>query len=399
MSLVEKYRPKSFDSPYLVKTQPIQVLEERLKIERELPHLLFAGSAGTGKTTIAHIVVKKLCGLGEDDSLKGYCLDMNASDERRLEDIRGKVKDYAKSLGIFTEKRYVFLDEVDHLDWQAQPALRRIMEDYSDKCMFILSCNYPNKLIDPIKSRCSIFNFTRPTKEQIIPVVKLIAEKENIKITDDAIEEIIRQNNNDVRAVINFIDGHSANLLIEKSDISIVDKSTELVEFILGCKTIEQLKDYLLTIQFDAEQTISNMLNPINDKLFDCPEYGMIVERLCDTDYRIGKSRTDGVLQLYGFCIWLYYTIKSSEIPIGIYKETYIPKKLGTLSKDDLVTESIEEQQNKNIYPANKEVVNEIKKSIEDEHGKVDYNKYQDECENNIIGKPIKKKSAWDEII
>lgn len=307
MSLVKKYQPDSFDSEYLVKTKPIKELEERVKIDREIPHLLFVGNAGVGKTITAYIIVRELCNLTKDDRIGEYCLDLNASDERGIDTIRGKIKTYAKSRPIYGDKRYVFLDEVDNLTKDAYTALRRIMEDYSDTCTFILSCNYSHKIIKPVKSRCSIYNFPEPNANEIFDVVKAITEKENIKITDDAIHEIILQFDCDVRSIINFIDGHSANLLIEKSDIQIESKSQELIDLVLDSKDIVQISTYFRDTKFDAHTAVSNMLEPINKKLLDHPKYGEIVERLADTVYRVNVlSNTDGKMQLYNFCVWLY---------------------------------------------------------------------------------------------
>ena len=340
MSLVEKYRPKSFDSEYLIKTKPIKVLEERVKIDRKLPHLLFTGDAGVGKTTIAHILVRKICNLTEEDRISDYCLDLNASDESGIDTIRGKIKDYAKSRPLVGNRRYVFLDECDEMSSKAQPALRRVMEDYSNTCTFILSCNYSHKIIKPVKSRCSIYNFPKPQLNEIFDIVKIITEKENIKITDGAIHEIILQSDCDVRSVINFIDGHSANLLIEKSDIQIESKSQNLIDLILDCKDIVVIRNYFRETKLDAHTTVSNMLEPINKKLLDNPIHGDAVNKLAETVYRVNVlSNTDGMMQLYNFCVWLYntnklmmYTNNSKEIPMD---KTIKPPIITTEEKSD----------------------------------------------------------------
>jgi len=375
MSLTEKYRPKSFDSKYLIKTKPIRVLEERVNIDREIPHLLFVGNAGVGKTTIAHILVRKVCNLTEEDRIGDYCLDLNASDESGIDTIRGKIKNYAKSRPLIGDKRYIFLDECDEMSYKAQPALRRIMEDYSDSCTFILSCNFPHKVIKPVKSRCALFKFPEPESSDVFDIVKIIVEEENIKITNDAIHEIIEQFDCDVRSVINFIDGHSANLLIEKSDIQIETKSQELVDLILDCKDIIVIRHYFRETKFDAHTTVSNMLEPIHKKLLDSPRYGDIVEKLADTVYRVNAlSNTDGMMQLYNFCIWLYHIIKFTN-DINIVNEVYSAegiidgeKDFGLLNKEIGIIEKEKPKKNILKVPTLEESKESVKeKSVWDE--------------------------------
>ncbi|HIJ02669.1 TPA: AAA family ATPase, partial [Candidatus Woesearchaeota archaeon] len=150
----EKYRPESFSE---VKGQ--KEIVKRIKAfvdQKNMPHLLFAGPAGTGKTTLSLVVVKQLY----KDQWHENFLDLNASDERGINIVREKVKDFArtKSLGKVSFK-IIFLDEADALTPEAQQALRRTMENYSSTCRFIMSCNYSSKIIDPIQSRCAIFRF------------------------------------------------------------------------------------------------------------------------------------------------------------------------------------------------------------------------------------------------
>ena len=336
MSLTEKHRPKSFDDPNLIKTKPIQILEARVDVDRPMPHLLFAGDAGIGKTTIAQILIRKMCNLNPDESISDYCMVLNASDERGITVVRGKIKEYASTRAIHTDKRYIFLDEMDALTPDAQNALRRTMEEYWDTCMFILSCNYPHKVIAPLVSRCAVFKFPRPSEGELFKLVKHIITEENINITDDAIDEIIRQTDCDIRGTINYIDGHSANLLIEKSDIQIVDSADELVELIINCKSVEEIKDFFKDKKIDYKYTASCMIDAINKRLIASTRYSEIIENLTETVYRCNAlSKTDGKLQLYGFCVWLFNLLGSiNDIDTGTSDNTE-RKTLGQCEDDD----------------------------------------------------------------
>src|SRR3989344_4330775 len=150
----EKYRPLKFEE--VVGQQEIIKRVRSLVQSLNIPHLLFAGPAGTGKSTLALITVKSLYG----ESWRENYLELNASDERGINVVREKVKGFArtKSLGNVSFK-VIFLHEADALTPEAQQALRRTMENYAGTCRFILSCNYSSKIIDPIQSRCAIFRF------------------------------------------------------------------------------------------------------------------------------------------------------------------------------------------------------------------------------------------------
>ena len=152
----EKYRPSNFSS--VVGQDEIIKRVQALTNSLNIPHLLFAGPAGTGKSTLALIIVKELYG----ENWRENYLELNASDERGINIVREKVKNFArtKSLGNVPFK-IIFLDEADALTPEAQQALRRTMENYSSTCRFILSCNYSSKIIDPIQSRCAVLKFLR----------------------------------------------------------------------------------------------------------------------------------------------------------------------------------------------------------------------------------------------
>lgn len=201
----EKYRPKKFDE--LVGQEEIIKKVENLTKSLNIPHLLFAGPAGTGKSTLALIVVKELFG----DTWRENYLELNASDERGIDVVRQKVKDFArtKALGNVPFK-VIFLDEADALTKEAQQALRRTMEQYTNTCRFIMSCNYSSKILDPIQSRCVIFRFRLLERKDIEKRVKLIEEKENLQISDDAIETLYEVSEGDLRRVINLLQASSS---------------------------------------------------------------------------------------------------------------------------------------------------------------------------------------------
>jgi len=196
----EKYRPSKF-SEVVGQTDVIKRIEA-LTNSTNIPHLLFAGPAGTGKSTLALIVVKELF----KKNWKENYLELNASDERGINIVREKVKNFArtKSLGQVPFK-VIFLDEADALTPEAQQALRRTMENYATTCRFILSCNYSSKVIDPIQSRCAIFRFKLLEKKDIEKVIQKIAEAEKLTIVPESIEIIYEGSDGDCRKCINLM--------------------------------------------------------------------------------------------------------------------------------------------------------------------------------------------------
>jgi len=196
----EKYRPSVFSE--VVGQEDIIKRVESLTNSMNLPHLLFAGPAGTGKSTLALITVKQLYG----QEWKENYLELNASDERGINIVREKVKNFArtKSLGKVPFK-IIFLDEADALTPEAQQALRRTMENYSSTCRFILSCNYSSKIINPIQSRCAIFRFKLLERKNIQRYIQRIAEGEGLTISPDAIETIYEGSEGDCRKATNLL--------------------------------------------------------------------------------------------------------------------------------------------------------------------------------------------------
>jgi len=196
----EKYRPQQFSE--VAGQEDILKRVSSLTNSMNIPHMLFAGPAGIGKSTVALIVVKELFGK---DWKENY-LELNASDERGINVIREKVKNFArtKSIGSVSFK-VIFLDEADALTPEAQQALRRTMENYSSTCRFVLSCNYSSKIIDPIQSRCAIFRFRLLEKKDIENVLKRISNEESLTITPDAMEIIYEGSEGDCRRAINIL--------------------------------------------------------------------------------------------------------------------------------------------------------------------------------------------------
>ena len=196
----EKYRPDSFEE--LVGQDEIVKRVKNLVDSMNIPHLLFSGPAGTGKSSLALLIVKQLF----KDSWHENYLELNASDERGIDVVRQKVKDFARTKAIHSVPfKVIFLDEADALTREAQQALRRTMENFTNTCRFILSCNYSSKIIDPIQSRCAIFRFKLLEKKDIDKRIKKIAEFEKLAINDEALVALYEASEGDCRRVINLL--------------------------------------------------------------------------------------------------------------------------------------------------------------------------------------------------
>ncbi len=194
----EKYRPKKL-SEVIGQENITNALSSFLK-SRNLPHCLFSGPAGCGKTTAALCIASELYGTG----VRGNFLELNASDERGIDVIRDKVKEFARiqtQLGM--EFKIVYLDEADALTKDAQHALRRTMEKYSHSCRFILACNYSGKIILPIQSRTAVFRFSSLKEDDVIRFLKQIALKEGLHVDDDAYRALYKIAEGDLRKAIN----------------------------------------------------------------------------------------------------------------------------------------------------------------------------------------------------
>jgi len=199
---IEKYRPAVL-ADIVGQDEIVERLSSYVR-SGSLPHLLFTGSAGVGKTTAAVTLAKEFF----RDSWQVNFREMNASDERGIDVVRNQIKEFSrtKPLGNASFK-ILFLDEADALTPDAQAALRRTMESYAQTCRFILSCNYSSKIIDPIQSRCAIYRFKPLGGEAIREEIRRIASHENLTVTDAAMDAIVYVAQGDMRKAINALQG------------------------------------------------------------------------------------------------------------------------------------------------------------------------------------------------
>ncbi|WP_440954440.1 replication factor C small subunit [Methanosarcina sp. Mfa9] len=198
---IEKYRPVRLDQ---VAGQDETI--ERLKsyvATKNLPHLLFSGPPGVGKTASAVSIAREIFG---EDLWRENFTELNASDERGIDVVRNKIKNFAKTAPIGGSGfKIIFLDEADALTSDAQSALRRTMERFSNNCRFILSCNYSSKIIEPIQSRCAVYRFRRLSDESIRKRLEFIAEEQELSITEDGYEALVYVAQGDMRKAVNSL--------------------------------------------------------------------------------------------------------------------------------------------------------------------------------------------------
>ena len=272
MSLVEKYRPKSLDE--IIGQDQLKTKIRNILVKDYLPHLMFVGDPGVGKTSLAHIIAQEK---------HYYLIEMNASDERGIDVVRHEIKQYARTKTIGDYKgKIILLDEADNLTADAMDALRRTMERYEHITTFIFTVNRPERVIDPIKSRCAIFYFKRLTDADVLKRILFILKNEHISIDlknpkiKAGLRELIRYANGDLRTTIKMLE-------------SVITKEKTITEESILIEEKPQNVQQILQIVLDGDfETARNELQ----KLYIQNRYGTnaIIEQLYDA-----LSKADGL--------------------------------------------------------------------------------------------------------
>ena len=288
---VEKYRPKKI-SEIVNQKEIMGSLGALLKNQSEMPHLLFSGSAGVGKTSTAICISREILG----EYWRDYSLELNASDERGIGMVREKVKKFSRFAGLDTEIPFkiIILDEADEMTSDAQTALRRIIEDTAKYCRFILIANNLSKIIEPIQSRCVVFKFTRISNKEISSQLKFIAQKEKIKADEKGLETISDYADGDIRHAINILQAAASMGSIDVSSVKSVIGLTktkdvqDVLKLALAGK-ISDAREKMIELIKVYGMSESDFLKYINQAVFASKTNNIegILEVIAKYDYRI----------------------------------------------------------------------------------------------------------------
>jgi len=297
----EKYRPREFSEIF-----GQEAIVSKIKAfvdQKNMPHVMFAGPAGTGKSSLSLIAVKKLYG---SDWRSNY-LELNASDERGIDVVRNKIKGFARTQTLTGNFKIIFLDEADALTKDAQQALRRTMEMFTQTCRFILSCNYSSKIIDPIQSRCALFRFRQLDKKAIMEILNHIIKSEKLTIDEEGKEALYDVTGGDCRRLINLLQAAAVTdkvitteMILQISRTSRPQDIKVVMDAALGgdfSKARDMLLDLMLEKSLPGIDIIKAIMREIpklsiNDKL-----KVKLIEKCGETEFRLVEG-SDEFIQL-----------------------------------------------------------------------------------------------------
>ena len=298
----EKYRPSDFSE---IKGQKEIVKRVKAFVEqRNLPHLLFTGPAGVGKTSLSLVIAKKLF----KELWRQNFLELNASDERGIDVIRNKVKDFARTRAIGDVPfKIIYLDECDALTREAQQALRRTMENYTQTCRFILSANYSSKIIEPIQSRCVVFRFRQLDSNEIEEIIEKIAKDENLKIDGKAKKALVEISEGDCRRLENILQSCAAissnitdDAVHSMASVAKPKEIREVLELALKNKFIDarnKLLDLMLNYGLAGSDIIKQIQKEILELGIDNKSKMILIEKCGEIEFRMTEG-SDEFIQL-----------------------------------------------------------------------------------------------------
>jgi replication factor C small subunit len=305
----EKYRPTTFKD---IKGQKEIVQKVQAFVTSgSMPHLLFSGPAGVGKTTLSLVIAKQLFG----DEWRQNTLELNASDERGIDVIRVKVKDFARTKAIGDVPfKLIYLDESDALTKEAQQALRRTMENFTKTCRFILSCNYSSKIIDPIQSRCAIFRFKPLSEEEINEVIEKVAAEEQLTITDETKKALYTVCNGDCRRLENILQSCAVikktidpELVYSMASVAKPKEVNEVLSFAVKQNFLESRKK-LLNLMLDYGLSGLDVIRQIQREIWNLElsdrKKVELVDKCGEVEFRMVEG-SDEYIQLESFLAYV----------------------------------------------------------------------------------------------